>query len=160
MLDLSLIPVLGVLSLISLLIFVESRRAAKVADVKADIERQRQQILRDDGLNDQALVDNLLRGVGMDQSVSQFVAERSRLLPGVNPETPSAWTVDQLEDWSRREVRRGIDDVNRRLSVPAFATTIVIVAVCVVSTVILYQFRSGPDMAADGGATPLSQATP
>jgi hypothetical protein len=160
MLDLSLIPVLGVLALIGLSVFVESRRAGKVAEVKAESERHRQQILRDDGLNDQALVESLLRGVGMDQAVSQFVAERSRLLPGVNPEAPAGWTVDQLEDWSRREVRRGVDDVNRRMTVPAFATAIIIIAVCVVSTVILYQFRSGPDPSAASDSAPLSQATP
>ena len=145
MLELSLIPVIGVLCLVGMSIWVTNRRAAKVADLKAAIERRRQQILREDGLNDQSLIDNLLRGIGIDQSVAQFVSDRSRLLPGANPEVPSAWTVDQLEDWCSHEVQMGVEAVNRGLSVPAFATALVIVATCVVSTAILYQFHSGVD---------------
>ncbi len=160
MLDLSLIPVLGVLCLVALSIFVQNRRAAKVAEVKTDIERRRQQILRDDGLNDQALIDNLLRGIGTDQSVSQFVIERSKLCPGVNADAPSAWTVDQMEEWCRSEVRRGVDAVNRGLAVPAFAVAIVIVAVCVVATTILYQFRSGVDESSGGVTAATAQSNP
>ena len=160
MLDLSLIPVLGVLCLVALSIFVQNRRAAKVAEVKTDIERRRQQILRDDGLNDQALIDNLLRGIGTDQSVSQFVTERSKLCPGVNADAPSAWTVDQMEDWCRGEVRRGVDAVNRGLAVPAFAVAIVIVAVCVVATTILYQFRSGVDESSSSVTNATAQSNP
>lgn len=154
MLDISLIPILGVLGLIGLTVFVTNRRAAKVAEARVDVELKREQILRDDRRNDEALIEHILEGVSTDQAVTVFLGRRAEMLPGANPESPAAWTLAQFEDGCREELRRRVDLVNRSLLVPAFVTAIVVVAVCVVSTVVLYQFRSQPADDVDVTANP------
>lgn len=144
MLNLSLIPVIGVLLLVALSIFVTNRRAHRVAEVRADVDRRRQQIIRDDGRNDELFVDNLLAGLGMDRSIACFINERAKLLPGVNPEAPAAWTIDILEQSIRDDLRRDIERVNRGLFAPALVVATLIVGVCCVTAALLYQFHSGP----------------
>ena len=144
MLNLSLIPVVGVLLLVALLIFVTSRRGHRVAEVRAEVERRRKQIIRDDGRNDELFVDNLLGGMGMDRAIAVFINERAGLLPGANPEAPSAWTIDALEKTTRDELRQEIERVNRSLFAPALVAATLIVGVCCITAAVLYQFNSGP----------------
>ncbi len=151
MLNLTLVPVVGALLLIALMIFVTSRRANRVAEVRAEVERERQQVIRADVRNDEQFVENLLNGQGMDRAVTHFVDERSKLLPGVNPEAPAAWTIEQLELSFRNNLRRDIEGVNRGLFAPALAAAVLIVGVSCITAAVMYQFHSGPssDSAAD-----------
>ena len=144
MINLSLIPVVGVLLLIALSIFVTTRRSHRVAEAREAVERQRGIVLRADQENDETLVDNLLRGLGTDQAVSFFMQERTKLLPGVNPEAPAAWSVEQLEDNFRERLRRDIEQVNRRFLAPALIIATLIIGGCCITAALVYQFHSGP----------------
>ena len=149
MVQISLIPVIGVLALMVLLIFVSNRLAHRVAGIRGEVERRRKVILRDDGRLDERLVEDLLKGIGTDHAVTHFVSERAKLLPGANPEAPALWSIDQLEQAMKEERTEGIEQVKRRLFAPALAVAVAIVAVCMITAAVLYQFHSGPLPAAD-----------
>ena len=160
MLNLALVPVVGAGLLLFLMIIVSSRRAHRVAEVRLEVERNRQQIIRADVRNDEQFVDSLLNGLGMDRAVTHFVDERSKLLPGVNPEAPAAWTIEQLEQSFRDTLRREIEGVNRGLFAPALVFAVLIVGVSCITAAVLYQFHSGPSSGSTADLLNPSSATP
>lgn len=143
MVEIALIPMLGVLALFGVCVFVLNRRAANIAVVKADIERTMATVLRADRENDVALVESIVAGGPIDQCLARFGAGRMKLFPAAHLDD-SAWTVENLEAWKRRKLSDDIEAVNRGLAVPAFSAAIVIVALCVVAVGVLYSFRSSP----------------
>ncbi len=142
--NLALVPLVGALLLVALMIFITSRRAQRVAEVRGEVEWKRQQIIRADVRNDEQFVESLLSGVGMDRAVTHLVDERSKLLPGVNPEAPAAWSIEQLKQSFRDNLQREIEGVNRGLFTPALGIAVLIVGVSCVTAAVLYQFHSGP----------------
>ena len=160
MLNLAMVPIGGAILLVVLMVYVTSKRAQRAAEVRTDVERRRQQIIRADRRNDDQFVESLLSGLGMDRAVSSFVDERSKLLPGANPEAPAAWTIDQMESSTRDELRREIEQVNRGLFAPALVMAMLIVGLCCVTAAVLYQFHSGPSSDSSTGLLNPSSATP
>lgn len=151
MIQIALIPVLGVLLLLAMTVYVQSRRASKVAAFKRRIEKQSCNIVRNDVANDQLLVDSIICGVGIDQAFQHFQTTRAALLPGGDSDAPANWSSEDLDSWKSTTIRRGIESINRKLLVPAIFGFVFIVAVSVVTTTVLYSFQS-PENAATAPA--------
>lgn len=141
MVEIALIPLLGVLALFGVCVFMLNRRAANIAGVKEDIERTMTTVLQADRENDVALVESIVAGGPIDQCLARFGAGRMKLFPAAHLDD-AAWTVENLEVWKRRKLSDDIEAVNRGLAVPAFGTAIVIVALCAVAVGVLYSFKS------------------
>ncbi len=148
MIAIALIPILGVLLLLALTVSIQSRRAAKMAALRKSVEKKVRTIGRDDAANDQTLVDNIIRGMGIDQALQQFQKTRSALLPGEPTQESTHWSTEQLEAWKSKTLRRGMESINRRLMLPAILSFLVVVSICVVATTVLYQFQSSGQAAA------------
>ncbi len=147
MVEIALIPILGVLILFGLCVYVLNRRAANIAGVRTDIERTMAMVLRADRENDVALVESIVAGGPIDQCLARFGAGRMKLFPVAHLDD-SAWTVENLEAWKRRKLADDIEAVNRGLAVPAFGAAIVIVASWAVAVGVLYSFRSSQSLQA------------
>ena len=166
MVEIALIPLLGVLALFGMCVFVLNRRAANIAVVKADIERTMATVLRADQENNVALVESIVAGGPIDQCLARFGAGRMKLFPATHLDD-SAWTTEDLEAWKRRRLSDDIEAVNRGLTVPAFGVAIVIVALCAVAVGVLYSFRSSQSPQAipisgslNGGPGPILGPSP
>ena len=114
MVEMALIPMLGVLTIFGVCVFVLNRRAANIAGVKVDIERTMATVLRADRENDVALVESIVAGGPIDQCLARFGAGRMKLFPAAHLDD-SAWTVENLEAWKRRKLSDDIEAVNRGL---------------------------------------------
>ena len=82
--------------------------------------------------------------LGTNQAVSQFLSERTKLLPGAHPEAPAAWTIGQMEQTVRDRLRNEIERINRGLFAPALIAATVIVGTSCIAAAVLYHFHSGP----------------
>lgn len=141
MVEIALIPLLGVLALFGECVFVLNCRSARIAAAKAEVERTMASIVRGDRENDIALVESIVAGGSIDQCLSRFGVARMKLFPAAHTED-AVWSAEALESWKQRKVAEQIDAVNRRLALPAFGSAIAIVALCVVAVGVLYSFRS------------------
>ena len=156
MVEIALIPLLGVLALFGVSVFVLNCRSARIAAAKTEVERTMASILRGDRENDIALVESIVAGGSIDQCLSRFGVARMKLFPAAHTED-AAWSAEALESWKQRKVAEQIEAVNRRLALPAFGSAIAILAVCIVAVGVLYSFRSSqssPAIPLSGPAVP------
>ncbi|MCA9076701.1 MAG: hypothetical protein KDA93_16875 [Planctomycetaceae bacterium] len=160
MIQIALIPILGTLILLALCVCVQSRRAAKVAALRRSLEKKVRSIVEGDTANDQTLVENIIRGIGIDQALQQFQATRASLLPGAPTDGSTHWSTDQLEAWKAKSLRRGVESINRGLMVPAILSFLVVVSICAVATTVMYNFQSSGQTAAVTPSPPLPTLAP
>lgn len=141
---LSLVPIIGTLSLVFLSTYAMSRRSAKAQAARNDVERQKQAILQTDARLSQEFVDHIAKGITVDQATVQFQNDRSECLPTANPAAPHLWTIEQLETHCRELLRTTLEETNRSILVPAVAIALFVVAACTVAICVLYNFDSSP----------------
>ncbi|MCA9056076.1 MAG: hypothetical protein KDA75_19725 [Planctomycetaceae bacterium] len=160
MLQIALIPTLGLLMLMGLTVWVQSRRATKVAALRRSVEKKARSIVQRDAVNDQELVENIIRGMGIDQALQQFQNTRNALFPGGQVQDSTHWSAEQLEAWKSKSLRRGIESINRGLMLPAILSFLVVVSICVVATAVLYQFESSGQTASASPAVSVPALAP
>lgn len=156
MVTISLIPILGVISLIAVALAAVSWRGARLARVTQSVDEAATTILQKDLENDQQLVSNLLSGTPIDECFVQHADIRRRLLPSAGE---GHWTIDDLTLWKKFRKNNEAESINRRMLVPTFGVVLAIITLCVVFVVLLYEFQvSAPtivdELAADSIAIP------
>lgn len=148
----ALVPILTFFCLLALGVFMVNRKAGKVAAVKAEIEREVATILQKDRDNDQTLVENIMAGVPIDESLNRYQECRQQMFPGVDQHSATGWTRDDLEAWRRQYLDQQIEVASRGSFVPAMLAAVAVITVGTVATAVLYEFHSS---AANRRATPV-----
>lgn len=138
----ALVPVLTLFCLAALGIFLVSRKATLAGRAKAEIEGQVATILKKDRENDQALVENILAGVSIDECLGRYRDGRVSLLPGSQSSSGAAWTHDDLEHWQRERTDQQLAAVSRGSLVPGLLAAIGLITLGTVLTVVLYGFHT------------------
>lgn len=141
MIQLAIVPILGLLCICGLCVYSITRQsgllAAEHRDV-ADVTARARQRERD---VNQAFCDAVMDGQDVAECYAVHERERSEAFPG-ELRDPSRWSEDDLEIFQKDEKKRRAEAVNRRLLLPAIGGSLVIVACTVVASGTLYFFES------------------
>lgn len=142
MLNMSLMALCGLVVVALVYFFFVTRGAAQQAAARAEFEeivalkqKRTQEV-------DAELAQRIVVGASVDQAIGDYQKNRAGILPGEHGEHPWAWTGDDLEAWKKRELRRRLEEVNRRILLPAVVTSLLAIALTTAAIIIYYQFMA------------------
>ncbi len=139
MLNLALIALFGLFAFVLAYFALMSRRAARFAAARDDVDEQARAIGRRAETIGTTLVEMLVSGGSPDRAITEYQSARAACFPRDEVcERPWSWESDDLVAWAKREKIRRMRAVNRTLLFPAVTTLLAIVTVTCAALAVYY----------------------
>lgn len=161
MIQIAIVPILGLLCICGLCIYSMTRQSGLVATEHKDVAELITSVRRRERDVNQAFCDSVMNGQDVAECFAVHERERAEAFPG-EIRNPTRWVEDDLESFHHAEKRRRKEKVNRKLLLPAVGGSLVIVACTIVAAGTLYYFESSrleapdPLQAEIAGSPPIS----
>lgn len=149
--------VVGVLILAATCAHFVQRRSTLVAESKRRAKQRQQTVAIQDELVVESLIDSVTNGQPLSEALPEFLKVRAALLPedghGGN------WTGENVNGVLSSQLREGVEAISRRLFLPMFLTSLLIVALTVVAATTLYTFLEASAPSGLNGPLPTPNGT-